>query len=135
MGRTKLGRDFCIHRPTGVLQMRYLRDGKDMYPQGEPMHVLVEGEIEADREKRKHGVWAASDDPHVIYFTCPWCGTIGTSDAQLVNSGASDSVVCGSSGHAIQRIQPRSCMRHLTLFYRHQGNEEKNFMNYDALDE
>ena len=108
-------RYFSIHKRTGVLETYVVASGKTRKEAeeymarygGEPQHVLFPGEIDSDSKTRKRGVWQYADNQTQLYFTCPWCGKILTTNRFLaVVRGALDSIWCSG------------CARHLSPIYR-----------------
>lgn len=112
-----------IHRPTRVpyaLGVRRAWTDKQIEEheilRGEPYHIILQGRIAKNKKHRRRGIWQQDkDDPKQIYFTCPWCGMIGTSAFSNVDYGA-ESIFC-----------TYGCHRHLTLSYRKKGDELKGF--------
>lgn len=110
------------HPPTGVLFHFYMlptASEKDIEYMtnygGEPNHIILQGRIAKDKKHRRKGIWQQDkDDSKQIFFTCPWCCKIGTSESFRVGRTA-DSVWC------------KHCLRHLTLSYRKQGREQEGF--------
>jgi len=109
---------FKIHEPTGVLEVYW------SYGRSEPYHILVEDTIE---KPVKRGVWQYSGKGNTIYFTCPWCGAVGTTEL-LTGSLVSfhgQSLWCK---HPIEdRAKTQGCGRHLTLTFRKKGMEREGF--------
>lgn len=77
--------------------------------QYEPTFLIVKGEIDPDKKKRKPGVWQYGKGS-VVYFTCPWCGRIQTTGRSHVGEDIYESIWCGYG------VQP-GCHRHLMNLY------------------
>lgn len=130
-------RRFKLHEKTGVLMTFRVLESRRLpesyEPQGEPLHVLLRGDIEAPRGRRR-GVWQYADEnasDNKIFFTCPWCGAIG-SGYKHQGSRDIDSLVCGS---VVLSEDPYSggrkkhgCMRHLSLYYREETDREEGYL-------
>lgn len=106
------------HKPTGITQVIYAEPDASKAQierlttfSGEPRHIVMQGRIAKDKKYRRRGIWQQDkDDPKQIFFTCPWCGSIGTSTTTVVGTPYAESIFC-----------MRGCRRHLTLFYRKTG--------------
>jgi hypothetical protein len=112
---------FVKHTPTGVLHVARLYENptpaelkKAGQAHGEPRHVLRKGKIGAKRRRR--GIWQYDlDDDNQIFFTCPWCGTIGRTNSENVGLANSESIWCGRM--FLDGKTVKGCNRHLSLFY------------------
>lgn len=123
MKETRPFKTFLIkHKPTGVLMRRPMYDPPTPAELklinttiGEPVHVLRKGKIQA--KKRRQGIWQYDpDDKDRIYFTCPWCGSIGLTYA-AVDQPSHESIWCGAQGIEHKPTNTKSCGRHLSLIY------------------
>lgn len=133
---TRLVREFGIHEKTGVLQTFWRERGTGVPYYGvEPDHILIQGTIEAGKD-RKRGVWDFADVPDKypaeIYYTCPWCGAIGRTSIIFAEMGPDrQSLVCGSVNFKYMRSEATGCRRHLTLSFRKPGKEKEGFSDYE----
>lgn len=103
-----MGLPIGIHEKTGVLELKVKHSC-------EPYHIVVEGEIASKKTERKPGVWQFDEGRTEIFFTCPWCRAIGRTETRYIDVPNAESLWC------------RPCGRHLTLFFRSNGNEQKYF--------
>lgn len=138
-GKGKVGyryiREFLIHERTGVLQVLWkdATTGIVQWHTREPEHIIVQGEIEAGKG-RKRGVWdfAGTPDqyPAEIYYTCPWCGAIGRTSLTYEMNPDSQSLVCGGVTYLGKNKLGNipGCGRHLTLSFRKAGKEREGFI-------
>lgn len=129
-------RRFKLHEKTGVLMtfrvLKSRRLPESYEPGDEPCHVLLRGDIEAPRERRR-GVWQYADTNRSdkIFFTCPWCGAIGSSykhqGGQTVDSLVCGSVVLSEDPYG-GGCKKHGCVRHLSLHYREETDREKGYL-------
>lgn len=114
---------YVLNHPGSKMQEVFAQTGPPDYRafkaalkrQMEPIFLVVKGEIAGSKAERKRGVWAYSDNKRLIYFTCPWCGAVQTTDRRHLGGNNYDSIWCGYAGDGMEKVP--GCNRHLMLFY------------------
>lgn len=90
-------RSHHVHGNLGVLKTPTLEEFRKAERFTDPVFLMLKGDINAGRMKRKRSVWTSEKDS--IFFTCPWCGAVGCTHARYASLRAGvDSRYCDRCG-------------------------------------